>query len=169
MIGRDEPSSAARRAWHGQFSLFKAIVQIAGSASVLDAARLHSAGRQELTPARRAVPARADSSSLRRSNLPLATRPTPSRRACRAGCCAAAILQGSDDLKLTQEFLGADAGRSAHQRLGGRKHAAAGRLIRYSRGNIRILDLEAWAKTEACECYETVKIQAERLLGPTIE
>lgn len=39
-------------------------------------------------------------------------------------------------------------------------------LIRYSRGNIEIMNLDALTKT-TCECYRTVKSQYERLLGPT--
>jgi Crp-like helix-turn-helix domain len=38
-------------------------------------------------------------------------------------------------------------------------------LLRYSRGHIRILDLEGLQAT-ACECYRTVKAQSERLLAP---
>jgi hypothetical protein len=37
-------------------------------------------------------------------------------------------------------------------------------FIRYSRGHIRILNLEGIRET-ACECYQTVKSQADRLLG----
>jgi hypothetical protein len=39
-----------------------------------------------------------------------------------------------------------------------------GGLIRYSRGRIHIVDVEALRAT-ACECYETVRAQSERLLG----
>jgi hypothetical protein len=37
-------------------------------------------------------------------------------------------------------------------------------FLRYSRGHIRILNLEGLQET-ACECYQTVKSQADRLLG----
>ena len=73
-------------------------------------------------------------------------------------------LQGSDDLKLTQEFLGQMLGvRRTSVSLVAHTLQEAG-LIRYSRGNIRILDL-AGLKAAACECYETVKLHAERLTG----
>ena len=39
-----------------------------------------------------------------------------------------------------------------------------GGLIRYSRGRIHIVDVEALRAT-AFECYETVRAQSERLLG----
>jgi hypothetical protein len=37
-------------------------------------------------------------------------------------------------------------------------------LIRYSRGHIRIVDVDG-LRSAACECYETVRSQSERLLG----
>jgi hypothetical protein len=37
-------------------------------------------------------------------------------------------------------------------------------FLRYSRGHIRILNLEGLQES-ACECYRTVKSQADRLLG----
>ena len=40
---------------------------------------------------------------------------------------------------------------------------AGGRLLRYRRGHIRIIDLGGLQET-ACECYQSVKTQAERLL-----
>jgi hypothetical protein len=73
-------------------------------------------------------------------------------------------LQGSDDLVLTQEFLG--------QMLGVRRTSVSvvanilqrAGFIRYSRGHIRILDLEG-LREAACECYLTVKSHSDRLLG----
>jgi hypothetical protein len=37
-------------------------------------------------------------------------------------------------------------------------------LIRYRRGHIRVLDLEA-LRDSACECHQTLKSQSDRLLG----
>ena len=71
----------------------------------------------------------------------------------------------SDDILMTQEFL-------SHM-LGGRRESvtvAAGRLqdaglIRYSRGQIKILD-RLGLEAAACECYRIVKQEFDRLLAP---
>jgi CRP-like cAMP-binding protein len=71
---------------------------------------------------------------------------------------------GADELHLTQEFLA--------QMLGVRRPSvtvAAGALqraglIRYQRGRIRIVD-RAGLEAGACECYETVRQEFERLLS----
>lgn len=69
-----------------------------------------------------------------------------------------------DELKLTQEFIAEMLGT----RRSGVSEAAmmlqeAG-LIRYSRGNITILD-RGGLEEFACECYATVKAASDRLLG----
>ena len=43
-------------------------------------------------------------------------------------------------------------------------HASTG-MNKYSRGNIKIIDVEALQET-VCECYGTVKSRNEALLGP---
>jgi hypothetical protein len=70
-----------------------------------------------------------------------------------------------DELKLTQEFIAEMLGT----RRSGVSEAAmmlqeAG-LIRYSRGHITILDREGLEEF-TCECYATVKVASDRLLGP---
>jgi CRP-like cAMP-binding protein len=75
-------------------------------------------------------------------------------------------LSGSDTLLFTQEFLAEMLGvrrtsvtTTAHtlQRAG---------MIKYSRGRIQILDLEA-LREGACECYETVNSNYQAFLGGT--
>lgn len=68
-----------------------------------------------------------------------------------------------DELKLTQEFIAEMLGT----RRSGVSEAAvmlqeAG-LIKYSRGNIKVLD-RAGLEKFACECYATVKLASDRLL-----
>jgi Mn-dependent DtxR family transcriptional regulator len=73
-------------------------------------------------------------------------------------------LMDSNDLSLTQEFIGQMLGvrRSSVSITSGTLQTAG--LIRYNRGKIRILDLEG-LRDAACECYATVKSQSDRLLG----
>ena len=73
-------------------------------------------------------------------------------------------LAGSDDLMLTQEFLA--------QMLSVRRPSVSvvasplqkAGLIKYSRGNIQVLDVKGLQK-RACECYSTVKAHYKRLLS----
>ncbi len=69
-----------------------------------------------------------------------------------------------DELHLTQEFIAQMLGT----RRSGVSEAAillqAAGLIRYSRGHITVLDRER-LKEFACECYEVVRAEFERLLG----
>ncbi len=73
-------------------------------------------------------------------------------------------LSGSDNLNFTQEYLA--------QMLGVKRTSVtlvahtlqAANLIKYSRGRIQILDVEA-LQEGACECYETVKRHYGQLLG----
>ena len=73
-------------------------------------------------------------------------------------------LQGGDDLELTQEFLSQMLGvRRTSVSVVANTLQAAG-LIRYRRGHIRVINLEELQDT-ACECYETVRAHAKRLLA----
>lgn len=71
---------------------------------------------------------------------------------------------GGDELHLTQEFIAQMLGT----RRSGVSEAAillqAAGLIRYSRGHITVLDREGMQEF-ACECYEVVRAEFERLLG----
>ena len=72
-------------------------------------------------------------------------------------------LLGSEDIPLAQEFLGQMLGvRRTSVSIVANTLQQAG-LIRY-RGHIRVLDLEA-LRDSACECYQTLKSQSDRLLG----
>ena len=73
-------------------------------------------------------------------------------------------LAGNDDLTLTQDFLA--------QMLSVRRPSVSivasplqkAGLIKYSRGNIQVLDAKGLQK-RACECYGTVKAHYQRLLS----
>jgi len=70
----------------------------------------------------------------------------------------------SDELLMTQEFIA--------NMLGGRResvtvaacHLQDAGLIQYARGHIRIIDRKR-LEANACECYQIVKNECERLLG----
>lgn len=74
----------------------------------------------------------------------------------------------SDHLPLTQEFIATMLGvrrsgvTQAAQRLQERK------LIQYRRGNVQILN-QVGLEASACECFQTVKAQYDRLLGANKE
>ena len=72
----------------------------------------------------------------------------------------------SDDFLLTQEFLGMMLGvRRPSVSLTMESLQKAG-LVRYRRGHVRILDRKSLQK-RACECYQTSKLEFDRLLGDT--
>ncbi|NOJ42917.1 Crp/Fnr family transcriptional regulator [Bradyrhizobium australiense] len=73
-------------------------------------------------------------------------------------------LSGSDTLPFTQEFLAEMLGvrRTTVSPVAHMLQAAG--MIRYRRGKIEITDVEA-LRESACECYETVRDNYDRLLG----
>ncbi len=89
---------------------------------------------------------------------------TRSKRGYADGCCAAGTLPRAKKLTLTQEFLAQMLGvqRSTLSVTAHRLQAAG--LIEYSRGNIRILNLEG-IKESTCECYGAVKELEGKLLS----
>jgi CRP-like cAMP-binding protein len=162
MIGRDGLVGGAF-AFGTRASLFKAIVQIAGNASVLDAERLANAAEKSATL--RAALFRQEQIILAQAQQSAACNATHSVEArLSRWLLRSRDLQGTDDLDLTQEFLS--------QMLGVRRTSVSvvahtlqqAGLIKYARGHIRILDL-AGLQTAACECYESVKAQTDRLNG----
>jgi CRP-like cAMP-binding protein len=72
-------------------------------------------------------------------------------------------LTGSDDMQLTQEFLGQMLGvRRTSVTLVASTLQKAG-LIRYRRGKLQLLDVEK-LREGACECYATVQAHYQRML-----
>ncbi len=70
----------------------------------------------------------------------------------------------SDDLKLTQEFLGHMLGvRRAGVTQAAQKLQDRG-LIRYHRGHVQILDQQG-LEASSCECFRTLREEYDRLLG----
>jgi CRP-like cAMP-binding protein len=73
-------------------------------------------------------------------------------------------LLGSDNLKITQEFLSQMLGvtRSSVTLIAGRLQTAG--LIAYRRGHIQVLDVERM-KDACCECYNTINDKFDALTG----
>jgi CRP-like cAMP-binding protein len=162
MVGRDSLVGGSY-ALDGKVSLNKAIVQIAGEASTLDLERLRTlagaseAFRTTLVRHEQLILVQAQQSAACNISHTLEARLARWLLRCRD-------LMDSNDLSLTQEFIGQMLGvrRSSVSIIAGALQQAG--LVRYRRGHIRIIDLEG-LRDAACECYATVKSHSDRLLG----
>ncbi|MDQ2084309.1 Crp/Fnr family transcriptional regulator [Xanthobacteraceae bacterium Astr-EGSB] len=162
MIGR-ESLVGGSAALNGRLSLTTAVVQIAGSASVLDADRLRALAqdnngfRTTIIRHEELILAQAQQSAACNAVHAVEARLARWLLRCRD-------LTGSDELPLTQEFLAQMLGvRRTSVSLVANTFQQAG-FLRYRRGHIRIVDVEG-LRESACECYDTIRTHAERLLG----
>jgi CRP-like cAMP-binding protein len=166
MVGRDSVVGSSAR-FDDQLSLTRVVVQVAGSASVLDVEQFRAlAGQSDTFRAKLArheqfILAQAQQAAACNASHALEARLSRWLLRCRD-------LLHSDDIELTQEFLAEMLGaRRTSVSIVANTLQQAG-LIRYRRGHIRIVDLEA-LKDSACECYQTLKSQSDRLLGSAVE
>jgi CRP-like cAMP-binding protein len=166
MIGRDSVAGSSS-AFDNKISLNRSVVQVAGTASVLDVG--HFSALAEGSDAFRAKLARHEQLILAQAQQSAACNATHSIEARLARwLLRCRDLLGGDDIQLTQEFLA--------QMMGVRRTSVSivantlqkRGLIRYSRGNIRILDVNG-LKGFSCECYRTLKSISNRLLGVSAE
>jgi CRP-like cAMP-binding protein len=164
MVGRDGVLGASS-ALDGKTSLSRAIVQLPGEALVCEPGALKDAALQ--SPSLLSLFIRHEQvlyAQAQQSTACMAAHDIQSRL-CR-WLLRARDLSDGDSLPFTQEFLA--------EMLGVRRTSVtavalilqqAG-LIKYSRGNIQILNVEA-LRDAACECYEAVKSHYGRLIrGP---
>jgi CRP-like cAMP-binding protein len=162
MVGR-ESLLGGSGALGAKISVNRAIVQMAGSASVLDVDRLRTLAERSF--ALRATLMKHEQFILVQAQQSAACNVTHTieARLCR-WLLRSRDLAGRDDLSLTQEFLAQMMGvrRTSVSMVANTLQQAA--LIRYKRGNIRILDLEG-LRESACECYQTVRARSDVLLG----
>jgi CRP-like cAMP-binding protein len=162
MVGHDGVVNAAP-ALDGKVSLNKGIVQLSGSAGVMEVDRLRRLA-DELKPFR----------SLLILHEQVLFAQSQQSAACNASHTVEARMcrwllhmrdfAGSDDLTLTQEFLAQMLGvtRPSVSIVASPLQQAG--LIKYSRGRIQVLDVKG-LKKEACECYDTVKAHYQRLFA----
>jgi CRP-like cAMP-binding protein len=162
MVGRDSLVGGSA-ALDGKVALNRGIVQVEGTASILDVDMLREvadqsvAFRTTLIRHEQALFAQAQQSAACNASHSVEAR--MSRWLLRTR-----DLAGSDTLGLTQEFLAQMLGvRRTSVSLVANTLQEAG-LIRYSRGRIEVTNLEGLRAT-SCECYETVKSHNERLIG----
>jgi CRP-like cAMP-binding protein len=163
MIGRDGAVGIAS-ALDGKIAMSRAIVQLGGDAITCDPAAFKSAAMQSeqlislIMRHEQTMFGQAQQSTACMANHDVEA------RLCR-WMLRARDLSGSDDLPFTQEFLA--------EMLGVRRTSVttvahtlqSANLIKYTRGKIRILDVEG-LRDAACECYQTVRDQYRQLLGP---
>jgi CRP-like cAMP-binding protein len=161
MIGKDGVVGGGA-ALDGDVSLNKAVVQLTGRASVADLDHVRAladasmAFRTTLMRHEQFVMAQAQQSAACNASHAVEARISRWLLICRDWA-------GSDDIALTQEFLAEMMGvRRTSVSLVASTLQQAG-LIKYRRGHIRILDVEGLQEA-ACECYETVRVHADRLL-----
>jgi CRP-like cAMP-binding protein len=166
MIGRDSLVGGSA-ALDDDIALNRAVVQVAGVASVVDVGTFRGLAQQSHTfhatmaRHRQFILAQAQQSAACNAAHTLEARLSRWLLRCRD-------LLGSDDVPLTQEFLAEMLGaRRTSVTLVASALKQAG-FIQYRRGHIRVIDLEG-LRDSACECYETNKAQGKRLIGNLVQ
>jgi CRP-like cAMP-binding protein len=164
MVGRDSVVGASA-ALDGRVALNTGIVQVAGTASILEVATLQDAAQR--SPDFRTTLIRHEQILLAQAQQSAACNVSHSIEARLSRWLLwTRELSGSDTLGLTQEFLAQMLGvRRTSVSLVANTLQSAG-LIRYRRGRIEITDLEG-LRAASCECYDRVKMHYSRLLGTT--
>lgn len=160
MVGRDGVANATC-ALDGNVSLYTGIVQLSGEAETISPDSLRRLARQFdsllslLIRHEQVLLAQAQQSAACNASH------TVEARMCR-WLLRMRDLTGSDDLKLTQEFLAQMLGvqRTSVSVVAGTLQRAG--FIAYRRGNVRLLDIEQLTQG-ACECYATVNAHYARL------
>ena len=166
MIGRDSLVGGSA-ALDDDIALNRAVVQVAGVASVVDLGTFRGLAQQSHTfhatmaRHRQFILAQAQQSAACNAVHTLEARLSRWLLRCRD-------LLGSDDIHLTQEFLGEMLGaRRTSVTLVASALKQAG-FIRYRRGHISVIDVEG-LRDSACECYKTNKAQGKRLIGTLVQ
>jgi CRP-like cAMP-binding protein len=161
MVGRDGVVGAGA-ALDGKISLNRAIIQLPGNALECNAKALETAAFQSraliamLVRHEQTVFAQAQ-----QSTACMAAHDTQARL-CR-WMLRARDLAESDTLPFTQEFLAEMLGRNRTSVSPVAHMLQQAGMIRYTRGRIEILNVEG-LRESACECYEAVRLNYDRLL-----
>ncbi len=163
MVGRDGVMNASA-ALNGKVSLNKAVVQHPGVASMIVVDRLSAVADKD--KGLRSLLVRHGQVLLAESQQSAACNATHrvDARMCK-WLLRMRDLAGDDDLTLTQEFLAQMIGVTRPSVTIVANELQKAGLIRYRRGNIRILDVDGLTEG-ACECYGIVKNHHEWMLAP---
>jgi CRP-like cAMP-binding protein len=163
MVGRDGVIGASS-ALDGKISLSRAIVQLEGDSLVCDAGTMRGTALQSHTLLSTLIRHEQTLFAQAQQSTGCMAEHEVEERLCR-WLLRARDLSGSDTLCFTQEFLAEmlGVGRpsvtvAAHSL----QHAG---MIKYRRGSIEILDLEA-LQAATCECYQAVRDHYDLLLAP---
>jgi CRP-like cAMP-binding protein len=160
MVGRDGVLGVSS-ALDGKVSLNKAIIQSPGMASIGDADRVRDVALKDDAFRSRLIRHEQVLFAAVQQSAACNASHTVEARLCRWLLRLRDLV--GDDLQLTQEFLAQMIGaRRSSVSLVAATLQAAG-LIRYSRGNIRLLNVEG-LKEASCECYDAVRGHYERML-----
>jgi CRP-like cAMP-binding protein len=164
MVGRDGVLGASA-ALDGKISLSRAVVQLPGQALVCEPGALKEVALQ--SPSLLSLFIRHEQAlyaQAQQSTACMAAHDIQSRF-CR-WLLRARDLSGGDSLPLTQEFLADMLGVRRTSVTAVALTLQQAGLIRYSRGNIQIANVEG-LRDAACECYEALKSHYGRLIrGP---
>jgi CRP-like cAMP-binding protein len=162
MVGWDGVVGASA-ALDGRISLSRGIIQLPGDIVVCSIAGLKSAAMQSPTLLSLLIRHEQTVYAQAQQSAACFAAHQIHARLCR-WLLRARDLSGSDTLNFTQEYLAEMLGvKRTSVTLVAHTLQTAG-LIKYRRGKIQILDVEA-LQDGACECYETVKRHYARLLG----
>jgi CRP-like cAMP-binding protein len=150
----------------GNISLTDAIVQLPGSASMIDVAQLQAVVGQSAA-FRTALIRHAQALFVQAQQTAACNALHGVEARLARWLLRMRDLTGSDKLALTQDFVAQMIGVQRNS-VSGVAHALqqAG-IIRYNRGQIEITNPEG-LKQASCECYEAVKAQHDRLLNTQI-
>jgi CRP-like cAMP-binding protein len=165
MVGKDGVVGASS-ALDGKISLSRAIVQLAGDGFTCEADALKGAALQSHTLLSKLIRhEQTVFAQAQQSTACMATHDVEARLS--RWLLRARDLSDSDTLQFTQEFLAEMLGvRRTSVTTVAHTLQRAG-MIKYARGKIQIVDLEALRET-ACECYNTVNSHYQALMNTAI-
>jgi CRP-like cAMP-binding protein len=163
MLGKDGVVGASA-ALNGGISLSRAIVQMPGDGFVCEAKALKAASMRSETLLAKLLGHEQTVYVQAQQSIACMAAHHVEARLCR-WLLRARDLADSDTLYFTQEFLAEMLGvrRTSVTEVAHALQAAG--MIKYSRGAVQILNLEALQEM-TCECYDTVKLAYKKVMTP---